>query len=63
MKSSSQFKVAVYTAILILYLSKSHVFQKYVPKVINEFAEEYHNEILVLCYGFLVYYYSSVEYN
>lgn len=56
MKPSSQFRVAVYTVILILYLSKSHIFGKYVPKVIKEFTEEYHNEILVVCYGFLVYY-------
>jgi hypothetical protein len=63
MKSSSQYKVAVYTIIVLLSLSKSKKLSKYIPKQIKDFAEEYYYEILVVCYGFLVYYYSNVEYE
>lgn len=63
MEPSSQFKVIIYSVIALLYLSESYTFGKYVPKAIRDFAEEYHNEILVVCYGFLIYYYSNVDYN
>jgi hypothetical protein len=61
MEPSNRLKVRIYGVITILYIVKSDIFGKYVPKRIRELISMYHNEILIACYSIFVYYYLNAS--
>lgn len=62
MKPNAQYRLVVYLIISLVYFVKTKWdINKLLPEQLKNFIVSYHNEILFVCYTFLVYYYYALE--